>query len=230
MALLGHGALVIWRAVTPEAEEDALRWHNTEHMPERLGVPGFLRGRRYLGTAPPRHYIDFYETESVEIIRSAPYLERLNNPTPWTQRVLPHFRDTFRIGCRVALSRGRGLGGAMVTVRLRPAPGRADELRAWLTGPGLTASGEPAGVVGVHLLETVPEVTRVRTAEGKLKGGEVGATEEPWPWVVLAECTDAEVAGALAAGPLHPGRLPDHGAGDDSIAGTYRLQFSLGRE
>lgn len=227
MALWGQGVLAIWREVTPEAEEDALRWHNTEHMPERLGVPGFLRGRRYLAAGPPRHYLDFYETESVETIRSAPYLARLNDPTPWTRRVLPHFRGTFRIGCRVVKTSGRGLGGAMVTVRLRSAAGRSDALRAWLTGTGLGAVGEPAGVVGLHVLATVPETTRIPTAEGKLKGGEVAAGDEPWPWVVLVECTDPEVAEALMTGPLDPGRLVAQGAHPDAVAGAYRLQLTM---
>src|SRR5206468_4560243 len=164
------------------------RWHDTEHILERVSVPGFLRGRRYRHAGGVREYLDVYETESVETIRSAPYIERLNNPTPWTQRVLPHFRDTFRIGCRVVTSVGRGQGGTMLTARLRPAPGQDDALRAWLKGPGLALLGEPTGVVGVHLIETVAEATRVRTAEGKLKGGEVGAAEEPWPWAVLVEC------------------------------------------
>lgn len=227
MALRGKGVLAIWRAVTPEAEQDALRWHNVEHMPERVAVPGFLRGRRYLSLGPPRHYVDFYEVETVEVIQSAPYLARLNDPTPWTRRVLPHFRGTFRIGCRVVRTSGRGLGGAMVTARLRPAARREDALRAWLSSLGPTAIGEPAGVVGVHLLATVPDVTRVRTAEGKLKGGEVAAGEDPWPWVILVECTDAELAEALAAGPLAPARLAEHGADTDAVSGAYRLQLTM---
>ncbi|MBI3455677.1 MAG: hypothetical protein HY002_07805 [Candidatus Rokubacteria bacterium] len=230
MALRGKGALVIWHGITPEAEHDLIRWHNAEHIPERVAVPGFLRGRRYLHASRPREYLDFYETESVETIRSEPYLARLNDPTPWTQRLLPHFRDTFRIGCRVVASAGRGQGGAMLTGRLRPAPGQDAALRAWLTGPGLTLLREPAGVVGVHVLETLAEVTRVRTAEGKLKGGEVGEAEEPWPLVLLVECTDVGVAEALVRGPLHPDRLVSHGAAQGAVLGTYRVQISIDPE
>ncbi len=230
MPLLGKGALVIWHGMTPEGDEEMIRWHDREHVAERVGVPGFLRGRRYAHATEPRRYLDFYETESVETIRSQPYLDRLNNPTPWTSRVLPHFRDTFRIGCRVLASAGRGQGGALLTLRLRPAAGREDALRGWLTGPALAQLAEPTGVVGVHVLETVPDTTRIRTAEGKLKGGEVAAAEAPWPLVLLVESSSVAAAEALSRGALHPDRLAAQGAAPDALAGVYALQLTMDRE
>lgn len=230
MPLLGRGALVIWHGITPDGEADMIRWHDTEHIPERVSVPGFLRGRRYRDAVHPRQYLDFYETESVETIRSAPYLERLNHPTAWTSRVLPHFRDTVRLGCRVVASVGRGQGGAALTVRLRPAPGREAMLRDWLTGAGLALLRESAGVVGVHVLETVPETTRIRTAEGKLKGGEVAAADEPWPLILVVECSDLGAAEVLGGGVLQPARLAAHGAGPDPVFGTHDLQITMDRE
>ncbi len=227
MPLRGSGVLAIWHGIAPEAEAELIRWHDTEHIPERVGVPGFLRGRRYRHALRPREYLDLYELESVEVARSAPYLARLDHPTPWTRRVLPHFRDTFRIGCRVLASVGRGQGGAAVTLRLRPAAGRDATLRGWLTGPALALVREPVGVIAAHLLETVPEVTRVATAEGKLKGGEAGPADEPWPLVLVVECTEPEVGEALIRGPLAPARLAEHEAAGDALAGVYRLQTTM---
>jgi hypothetical protein len=231
MPLRGQGVLIIWRPVTPEADEDALRWHNTEHMAERCAVPGFLRGRRYVAVSPPRHYLDLYETETPETIRSAPYLARLNDPTPWTRRVAPHFGGTYRVGCRVVASAGRGLAGAMLTVRLRPAPGRAEELRAWLTGPASTAIRGPAAVTAAHLLETAPETTRIATAESTLRGARLDLSEDPWPLVLLVEANDPEVAEALARGPLHADRLAERGAEPGrTVTGAYRLQLTMDPE
>jgi hypothetical protein len=227
MPLLGQGVLIIWHGVTAEGRLDMLHWHNAEHIPERLSVPGFRRGRRYDRSDRGLEYLDLYETASVETIRSAPYLERLNHPTPWTSRVLPHFRDTVRLGCRVAASAGRGQGGTLVTARIRPGGADASALRRWLDGEGLASLLRPAGVVGVHLLETVPETTRIRTAEGRLKGGEGTAAEEPWPLVLLAECSDAGTAEALVAGPLAPAALATRGAGRDAVVVTHRLQVTM---
>ena len=55
MALIGQGVLAIWNGIKPEAEDDFVAWHVREHIPERVGLPGFVRGRRYVaGTALPR--------------------------------------------------------------------------------------------------------------------------------------------------------------------------------
>ena len=41
MFAIGHDLL-------PDAKNDFYEWHNREHIPERLGIPGFNRGRRYI--------------------------------------------------------------------------------------------------------------------------------------------------------------------------------------
>ena len=48
MALLGKGALANWHDVPDDAHADFNAWHTHEHIPERVGVPGFLRGRRVI--------------------------------------------------------------------------------------------------------------------------------------------------------------------------------------
>ena len=48
MSLAGEGAVAIWHDIAPEGREDFYAWHGEEHMPERVGIPGFLRGRRYV--------------------------------------------------------------------------------------------------------------------------------------------------------------------------------------
>jgi hypothetical protein len=221
MPLRGKGALAIWNGIAPDGEDDFYRWHNTEHIPERVGVPGFLRGRRYLSTTRPRDFFTLYETESVETIRSAPYLARLNDPTPWTRRVLPHFRDTFRLGCRVAASWGRGEGGALLTLRLA---GRGKDLLDTAEA-SLALVRQLTGVVGVHLLEPAPETTRIPTREKELRGQQSGEGDgSPEPWILLVECNDPELAESLVRGPL------TGFARRETLAGTYRLQFSLDRE
>ena len=104
MALIGQGVLIIWHAMTPEGDLEMIRWHDREHVAERIGIPGIRRGRRYDTPAGTREYLDIYETDSAETVRSAPYILRLNFPTEWTKRVLPHFRNTVRLGCETVLT------------------------------------------------------------------------------------------------------------------------------
>jgi hypothetical protein len=61
MPLLGRGVLAIWHTIAPEAEAEYWRWHDREHIPERVGVTGFLRGRRYRSLERSLDYLDFYE-------------------------------------------------------------------------------------------------------------------------------------------------------------------------
>lgn len=58
MPRIGQGVLAIWNGIAPEAEAEFVAWHVREHIPERVGLPGFLRGRRYVGDAEahPRYF------------------------------------------------------------------------------------------------------------------------------------------------------------------------------
>jgi len=97
MSLAGQGVVAIWNGITPEGRTEFFEWHNREHMPERVGIPGFRRGRRYIAKYGTPEFFTLYEAESPEVLVGQDYLNRLNNPTPWTQRVPPmFFRDTSR--------------------------------------------------------------------------------------------------------------------------------------
>lgn len=158
--LLGRGALVNWGGVVPEQESDYNAWHSLEHMPERLAVPGFRRGRRGVaveGTAAEQKYFMMYEADDADVFVSAPYLARLNDPTPWTRRILSAYVAPSRTVCRVRATRGHGVGGWNATIQFAeswtPATGLLDELA------GLT------GVLGVHVLDGDPGLGQQPTAE-----------------------------------------------------------------
>ena len=105
MSLAGQAVVAIWNGIAPEGRAEFYEWHNREHMPERVGIPGFRRGRRYIAKYGTPEYFTLYEADSADVLVGQDYLNRLNNPTPWTQRVPPtFFRDTARGICRVKLS------------------------------------------------------------------------------------------------------------------------------
>ena len=228
MPLLGRGVLAIWHTITPEGEAEYWRWHDREHIPERVGVPGFLRGRRYRSLEHSLDYLDLYEVEDAETLRSAPYLARLNDPTPWTRRMVPHFLNTLRVGYRVAASAGRGQGGVLLSMQLGAA-GQAAGRPAALAAPGLAAVQDVTGVVSLHVLDATPEVTSIATEEKRLRGPgdrDRGAVE---PWCLLVEADDPAVLGELRAGTLAPESLRAQGA-ELRTAGAYQLQISIDPE
>lgn len=110
-----------------ESEADIIAWHSEEHLPERLSLPGFLRGRRYRSPTAAPTYLVLYELETLGVMESAAYVERLNNPTPWTSRCVPQFRNNFRSCFEVLTRQGQSRGRFVTFLALakgaaRPTP------------------------------------------------------------------------------------------------------------
>ena len=124
MALAGRGAVAIWHDIAPEGRDEFYAWHGLEHMPERLAIPGFLRGRRYVAVEGAPEFFNLYETDSTAVLTGAAYLARLNDPTPWTLATVKHFRGVARSLCEVVDSHGAGLGGLCATYRYDVDEGR----------------------------------------------------------------------------------------------------------
>src|SRR5437868_3747095 len=126
MSLLGESAVAIWHDIAPEGRDEFYAWHGEEHMPERLGIPGFLRGRRYVAIHGDLEFFNLYETRDMGVTAGPEYLARLNNPTPWTLAAVKHFQKVSRSLCRVAASAGHGQGGLIATWRYDVADHKAD--------------------------------------------------------------------------------------------------------
>ena len=84
MALLGSAAIAMWWDIAPAHRIEFEDWHSHEHFPERLSIPGFLRGSRWASSS--EGFFVMYELEIYDILTSPHYLQRLNNPTPSWQR------------------------------------------------------------------------------------------------------------------------------------------------
>jgi hypothetical protein len=225
MALLGGAVLAIWNDIAPGGDAEFDHWHITEHVPERVGVSGFLRGRRYNAVMGSPAYFTLYETESVGTLQSAPYLARLNAPTPWTTKCIQLFRNNRRTACRNTLSLGTGEGGALATLELGPGPEGDATLRSWLIGTALPAVAARPGIVGAHLSEADAEMTVVRTAEKKL----LDKPDTIARWVVMVEGVTPEIVERVCADLLDVPHLTRHGAAPDVSLAVYRLVFSLRR-
>jgi hypothetical protein len=160
MSLAGEGIVAIWNGIRPEGRAEFFEWHTREHMLERVAVPGFLRGRRYIALEGHPEFFTLYETQTTAVLTGADYLARLNSPTPWTRRATAAFTDTSRSLCRVALSLGPGEGGLIMTWRFDAAPG--EKLKEILR----ELVGRP-GVCGVHLAIADRAGSGIETEEKK---------------------------------------------------------------
>ena len=87
---MNRGLLLTLTEPPPDMEAEFNAWYDEEHLAERLGIPGFRSALRWVADLPPGSgkYLATYELDSVEVLSSAPYLARYQNPTPWSRRCL----------------------------------------------------------------------------------------------------------------------------------------------
>ncbi|MBH67003.1 MAG: hypothetical protein CMM58_01490 [Rhodospirillaceae bacterium] len=115
----GEGALAVWNDCTPGCESNYENWYQTEHLPERLGVPGFRRGRRYQAIQGSPKFFTWYEVDSPDTLRSDDYKKCLSNPTRWTREIMEGvFVNASRTVCKREIIAGETFGSVAVTVRL----------------------------------------------------------------------------------------------------------------
>jgi hypothetical protein len=225
MSLLGRAFLAFSHDVTPGNESDWTEWHDREHIPERLAVPGFLRLRRYVTLGEGPRFFYFYETESLDVLQSPAYLERLSNPTPWTKRCMQYVCNNRRTACRVSVTSGRGLGGFLTVVDVGPDAGRADRLRRWLVDTALPSALERPGVVGAHLGEADASATTVKTDEKKL----LQTPDAMARWIVMIEGVDRDALTAASRETLGDAALRGGGAVGDIERADHQLSFTMAR-
>ena len=197
MALAGSGAICIWNDITDEGRAEFYAWHLHEHMPERVAIPGFRRGRRYvaLDAASRPEFFTLYETADPGVLTSAAYLARLNAPTPWTKKATQGFRSTSRALTRVHASLGPGAGGVLATLRFAVTAGREADITDLIATKALPAAAARAEVCGAHLCITNRDASAEKTAESRGRPDILAAPE----WVALIEgCNDQPVREAAA--------------------------------
>ena len=224
MALLGDAALAMWWDMAPELRAEFEHWHSHEHFPERLALPGFLRASRWAAADGGEGFFILYELREHAALSSPEYLARLNAPTPWSTRLMPHHRNMVRSQTRVLHSHGAGVARHAMTVRLSPRAGESQRLqtalRAWAEQLPLRA-----GLGGAHLLRTdTPAIAP--TTEQKIRGN----ADRSADWVFVVCGYELAVLQALRDEALAPAALEALGAEPGAAASCYTLSLSMTRD
>lgn len=206
--------------VVPEAISEHDDWHTHEHLPERLSIPGFIRGTRWVALRGTPRYLVLYEVEELGTLTSPEYLERLNSPSAWTARMMPQYRSMSRGFCLVTGSFGLGLGHLSVLFRFKPGTSSAVALRQSLLQHVLSEFPARPGIGSIHLLESAvaPEMTN----EQRIRGPDAGVD---WA-LLLTGYREAALTEALRdlAGPLE-----QHGVSTGVLDSMYRMDYLLAR-
>lgn len=212
--LAGEAVVAIWNGIAPEARAQFYDWHTNEHMPERVGIPGFRRGRRYIAadtdTAP--EFFTLYEVDTMQVLQGSDYANRLNDPTRGTLATTAQFRDTARALSRVIVSHGPGVGGVLLTIRFDCDEQHLPALRAMVR-----AAAQATRVTGAHLCMGDADASAIRTAETRDR---TDIRESP-NLFIMVEATDAEALADI----LQERAMAGAGARGPFVRGLYRLEY-----
>jgi hypothetical protein len=85
---MAKGALIAAMNFTKAAEDEFHDWYDTEHIPERERVPGFLLCRRWIGVEGGKTSLATYDLASADVLQSPAYRAiGGENLSPWSKRV-----------------------------------------------------------------------------------------------------------------------------------------------
>lgn len=219
--MLGQAAMLLSFDVAPEAIAEHDDWHTHEHLPERLSIPGFLRGTRWVALSGQPRYFVMYEVSHLDTLTSDAYLARLNNPSPWTSKLMSSYRGMRRGFCSITGSFGFGIGHLGLLIGFKPQKEAEAPVRTWLREVLSAVSSKP-GIGGSRLLEGA--LTPPMTNEQRIRGIDSGVA-----WAILVTGYSQEALTRLSHAELGRAQLEQHGAGGAAEA-IYRLDYSLSQD
>jgi hypothetical protein len=207
-----QGFLAIWCEIGQDDLDDYRNWLTQEHISDRIYSPGFLGVRLFASVENERSHFFLYVTESPDVMKAPPYLQILNNPSPWTKRIMVKFGPFDRAAGERLIKIGRGFGSHVMVSRVRSGGAEIDLERA---RDALNSLVHLPDTVAVRLLKTDRDTTGIKSAEKQMRVAEEG----DFDYLVVAEALSE--AGAMWAReslePVLREAIPDLQAYDTAV-------------
>jgi hypothetical protein len=129
-------------------------WYDHEHVPERLGVPGFLNAERWIADDNPMVHVATYDLDSPAILTSASYRAVGGaNQSVWTKRVTPMCRRIMRYeGEQLVPGEQTAPAGAaaLLVASMTPDPDAEAEFNDWYDNEHLANLSRVPGVISAR--------------------------------------------------------------------------------
>ena len=167
------GMVVIWNDIKEEMRDEFVQWHSTEHLPERVLIPGFISGQRWYSEHANPQYLTTYVTQNTGVLTSEAYIQRLNNPTPWTLKTVAAFCNTCRAAGEVIWEHGpkKGCGGHILAIQITELE-NPSVVTEFLNSLANNSEQEFAGLLRARLVLTTPNASQLPTAERAVRKGD----------------------------------------------------------
>lgn len=212
---MAQGILSVWNDRDEEIARAYESWYVGEHVPERLGVAGFLSARRYEAVRGAPRFMTYYELESPQVLSSPDYLARLASPTEQTRSIMAHFRNMMRTACVLAYHSSPGVIGAYAAAAWVESPAAVDADR--LLRAALSLKGEPRALC-VQLWRAAPDPAHAANREARLRPGGDRRIEAALVVDGMREADALQLEESAAAAIRH-----SVAAGAVARSGVYRL-------
>jgi hypothetical protein len=148
---MAKGTLIAAMGIGQVAEDEFQDWYDTEHLPERQRVPGFLTCERWIGAQDRKVSVATYDLETLGVLRTPAYLAiGGENLSPWSRRVTARVDRLMRFegdqilpGDQLAPA---GAGGLLLNA-MNIAPALEAEFNEWYDKEHIPALAAVPGVL-----------------------------------------------------------------------------------
>jgi len=211
------GILALWNDCKTNKETLYEKWYQSEHLQDRVSIPGFKLGRRHKSNDATPKYFTYYETASAKVLFSEAYLNQLDNPSTLTREVM---QGTFINVSRTVCSRihyvGETRGSHVITAR-SGRPSNKDDLKAIADHLNNTSGCLRSEVWVRYSLNSNPTGNNPRREE------QIRGRDSRIEWCVVAHAVNESTA-KLIARKLEQSTYPD------LQLGIYRFMCELRHE
>jgi hypothetical protein len=148
---MAKGTLIAAMRMAQVAEDEFHDWYDTEHLPERQRVPGFLACERWIGAEDRKVSVATYDLDSVAVLKSPAYLAiGGENLSPWSKRVTGRVERLMRFEGDQILPGDQlppASAGGLLLNAMNIAPERETEFNEWYDKEHIPALGAVPGVL-----------------------------------------------------------------------------------
>jgi hypothetical protein len=148
---MAKGVLIAAIDFSNVAEDEFNDWYDTEHIPERQRVPGFLTCQRWIGAENAKQSVATYDLEGVSVLQGPGYRAiGGQNLSPWSKRVTARTQRLLRFEGDQILPGDKAApdnAGGLLLVAMTPALGVETAFNAWYDNEHVPALARVPGVL-----------------------------------------------------------------------------------
>src|SRR5262245_51486227 len=188
---MANGVLIAGFNYRNVGEDEFNDWYDTEHVPERRRVAGFLNCQRWIGADDPKVSIATYDLSALSVLQSAAYRAiAYENLSPWSKRVVGRCERLLRYEGEQTLP-GDGVAPsdaqALLLNAMNAAPEHEADFNRWYDEEHIPALAAVPGVLCARRFRAAHTTSQKYVALYHMISPEVCATqawlravETPW--------------------------------------------------